>query len=205
MWTLNDVKAILLELRELYGYPISLLTLSESKRMKQTLAMFCYDIKYTEVALKLWEERPNVSLFELGLSYDEAIEYEIYEIRFSTRLLIHATYDQLKETVIHEYAHFLRVLEDDDFTHGIKFKEKVIELGGHAVHANYDLDTGKTNPIIMTQQYYFVECERCGTKSRYTIQGKIYKAIQAGGGNYQCSVCGCHQLKAYQKIVTEPY
>ncbi|HAX73207.1 MAG TPA: hypothetical protein DCY20_06760 [Firmicutes bacterium] len=206
MWTLDDVELMVNELEKQSGVPLFNLKISLTSRMKQVLATCRHTLKYTTRAMSLMEEFPDAqTLNDLGLTYEEAVEFENYDLRFSTRVLMYASYEQLKEVVIHEYAHYLCLLLHDDGTHGKQFKEYVTLLGGKITHADYAIHADPDNPLVITQTYYSIECCGCHEVTRYVIRTPRYKEVLSGDHRYMCAECESKQLKAYEEVVTEPY
>lgn len=92
-------------------------------------------------------------------------------LRFSPRLILHMSHDQIYQTLLHEIAHVLCPGDG----HGHKWKAKMKELG--ALPA--------TKGFQVTKPLWYPECHSCGVLDRT----KVYSRY-VSNKKLSCTVCG---------------
>ena len=109
-----------------------------------------------------------------GMAY-----YELRMIGLSHRVL--KTEDQVRRTLIHEYAHLLAVARQGvkGKGHGAAWQKAMLDLGETPeVRHNYEVERNNRKQIVLYR------CSRCGAiiqKSRKFPKGRRYMHIKCGG------------------------
>ena len=116
------------------------------------------------------------------------VSFTPYGFEFNSTLK-HMSYDEVKQIVIHEYAHYLRnsVYAKGQFNHDKEFKRIVRSLGGSETEPTVSsgiMSSVKESDKI--EKPHAVYCEKCGKVLRQ------YKTKCASISNYTSGGYTCH-------------
>ena len=103
-------------------------------------------------------------------------------------ILKNLSYDEMKQIVIHEYAHYLRNCRwhKGNYGHDAKFKQIVRSLGGTETEPKISSEMQKQiNGECKNDKKYKVYCKECGKKL------KVYKSKSGASKCVKNYVCGC--------------
>ena len=108
---------------------------------------------------------------------------EEHSISLSKRVVLQMSYTEIRDLVIHEFAHLLckYLFPNNKASHGNNWKSCVYSLGGTNVKATY------SNPTLMFNKTDVLAKCKCDFKYRF-ISLKIAKSIE-NGGQYLCTCC----------------
>ena len=117
-----------------------------------------------------------------------SVSFEPHSFEFNSSLK-HMSYDEVKQIVIHEYAHYLRnsVYAKGQFNHDKEFKRIVRSLGGSETEPTASseiMSSVKGSDDI--EKPHVVYCEKCGKVLRQ------YKTKCASISNYTSGRYTCH-------------
>lgn len=116
------------------------------------------------------------------------VSFEPHSFEFSSTLK-HMSYDEVKQIVIHEYAHYLRnsVYAKGHFNHDKEFKRIVRNLGGSETEPTVSSETmSSVKEIKNIEKPHALYCEKCGKVLRQ------YKTKCASISNYTSGGYTCH-------------
>ena len=110
------------------------------------------------------------------------------EFAFSKKLLTCASYEQFRDTVIHEYTHYYQVRMYGKTSHDRLFTEDCQRLGGSGEYKQKE-------PLAYLPEEekarYLIECERCKTTYHYHRETKLIKHLKEHTPHtYYCPTCG---------------
>ena len=185
-WTLQDIYHFIGELDEETGLNIAENMVSINNALKLTygrvVVMTCGGLKY------------------------------ISKIEFSPDLIKYGSDEQIKECIIHEYAHCMQVVKGIKIGHNASFRVYAKQLGGTGKthfdeelafrpheekeelafqsHEEKEMIKAKTLPVK-----YKVKCQRCETVFSYKRKTKLIHCLMGNKAHdYICS-CGSEELK----------
>ena len=125
------------------------------------------------------------------------VSFTPHSFEFSSTLK-HMSYDEVKQIVIHEYAHYLRnsVYAKGQFNHDKEFKRIVRSLGGCETEPT--VSSGVMSSVKESDKIekpHAVYCEKCGKVLRQ------YKTKCASIGNYTSGyTCHCGGKLSYKNL-----
>ena len=127
-----------------------------------------------------------------------SVSFEPHSFEFNSSLK-HMSYDEVKQIVIHEYAHYLRnsVYAKGHFNHDKEFKRIVRSLGGSETEPTVSseiMSSVKESKSI--EKPHAVYCEKCGKVL------KQYKTKCASISNYTSGryTCRCGGELSYKNL-----
>ena len=122
-----------------------------------------------------------------------------FSFEFSS-VLKNLPYDEVKQVVIHEYAHFLRnsYWHKGNYGHDSEFKKIVRSLGGTETEPNISgMMQEQINEVRKNEKKYEVYCKECGKKLR------AYKTKSGASNCVKNYNCGCCHGELYFKEIEE--
>lgn len=123
----------------------------------------------------------------LGRVTAEPTAFDVYEprvIEFSKQFLETSTDESVRQTIMHEFAHWAVIIETGE-THGhdAVFKAMCRKIGCSADRSRTKVERTVSDDKIFK---YTVKCDGCGNEMHYNRAGKVVKHPDL----YECGNCG---------------
>lgn len=182
-WTVEDIEQIIAQLdAEYYTNVLDIAVISINSRLNRALGRVIHST--TNGVIKL--ER----------------------VELSKRLIDYGSEEQIMDTILHEFAHCMQIIYDNECNHGRTFKEYCDKLGCHpgaTVKGKLkyweeelaDEENKRNKPKQRHSRInYRVCCDECGEYYEYKRKTNLVKLLEENKPhNYECGYCGSERLK----------
>ena len=131
----------------------------------------------------------------LGRVISEPAMFDSYKplvVEFSKQFLETSTDESVRQTVMHEFAHWAVLVETGQpHGHDAEFKAMCRKIGCDFNKAHTHVERTVSNDKIFK---YTVRCNECGNEVHFNRAGKTVKYVHW----YNCGRCGCPDLEVIQ-------
>lgn len=134
---------------------------------------------------------------------------KLKRVEMSKRLIDYGSDEQIIDTILHEFAHCMQIIHDNECNHGRTFKEYCVKLGCHPSAtakeklkyweeevANEKKKRTNSKQQRRSHTSYRVYCAECEEYYEYKRKTKLVKLLEANEShNYECGYCGSDRLE----------